>query len=336
MGNLLYCVIINSYRISGFNMEINNKKIFIVVTVYKTEPYLRKCLESLVKQTMQDILIIVVNDESPDNSQEIIEEYVKNYPDKVMSYIKKNGGPGLARNYGIDKAMEIIDHKHLNDVYLSFVDSDDWLEIQAYELLYKEALKDNADIVCADHRFIVNENNIINYMGFWGTNIEEPFQRIFYTNVHTVWNKIYRFSLFENIRYPALVHDDAVTIPLVFRSVKKISYIPVILYNYLKRDDSVTGAGTLFLKPDALRAVNLLLDYSTAHNDEIILQFAMEYYLEVLLLYKGKSLPLNKYYEYETLNNELCKRLSDKDILAFQNAVVKRVRKGFSTDYIRK
>ena len=79
-------------------------KVSIIVPVYNVEKYIDKCLESLVNQTLEDIEIIVVNDGSPDNSQKIIDKYVKKYPDKVKSYIKKNGGQGSARNFGLKKA----------------------------------------------------------------------------------------------------------------------------------------------------------------------------------------------------------------------------------------
>ena len=79
-------------------------KISVIVPVYNVEKYIGKCLDSLVNQTLSDIEIIVVNDGSHDNSQKIIDKYVKRYPDKIKSYIKENGGQGSARNYGLEKA----------------------------------------------------------------------------------------------------------------------------------------------------------------------------------------------------------------------------------------
>ena len=79
-------------------------KLSIIVPVWNVYDYIDACLASLVKQTLKEIEIIVVNDGSPDNSQEIIDKYVKEYPDKVKSFIKENGGQGSARNLGIEKA----------------------------------------------------------------------------------------------------------------------------------------------------------------------------------------------------------------------------------------
>ena len=102
-----------------------NIKVSVIVPVYNVEKYLNQCLDSLVNQTLEDIEIIVVNDGSPDNSQSIIDDYVKRYPKKVFSYIKKNGGLSSARNFGVEKAK---------GEYLAFVDSDDYIKKDMYVL----------------------------------------------------------------------------------------------------------------------------------------------------------------------------------------------------------
>ena len=107
-------------------------KVSVIVPVYNVEKFIDKCLNSLVKQSLKEIEIIVVNDGSPDNSQKIIDKYVKKYPEKVQSFIKENGGQGSARNIGIVKAK---------GEYISFVDSDDWLDLDALEKMYSLAKK---------------------------------------------------------------------------------------------------------------------------------------------------------------------------------------------------
>ena len=93
-------------------------KVSIIIPVYNVEKYIATCLDSLVNQTLKDIEVIVVNDGSPDNSQDIIDEYVKKYPKIVKSYIKENGGQGSARNFGLKKATV---------EYIGYVDSDDYV-----------------------------------------------------------------------------------------------------------------------------------------------------------------------------------------------------------------
>lgn len=116
-------------------------KVSVIVPVYNVEKFIDKCLNSLVNQTLKEIEIIIVNDGSPDNSQSIIDEYVKKYPGKICSFIKKNGGQGSARNLGLEKAM---------GEYVSFVDSDDWLDLNALEEMYLLAKKEKSDVVICD------------------------------------------------------------------------------------------------------------------------------------------------------------------------------------------
>ena len=116
-------------------------KVSVIVPVYNVEPFIDKCLNSLVNQTLKEIEIIVVNDGSPDNSQKIIDKYVKKYPNKVKSFIKENGGQGSARNLGLKEAK---------GEYISFIDSDDWLDKNALEDMYNKAKEDDSDIVICD------------------------------------------------------------------------------------------------------------------------------------------------------------------------------------------
>lgn len=104
----------------------------IIVPVYNVEKFIDKCLYSLVNQTLQDIEIIIVNDGSTDNSQNIIDEYVKNYSNKLVSLNKENGGLSDARNFGL---------KHASGEYVGFVDSDDFIDFDMYEKLYDYAIK---------------------------------------------------------------------------------------------------------------------------------------------------------------------------------------------------
>ena len=114
-------------------------KISLIVPVYNTSKYLRKCLDSLITQTYKDIEIIVINDGSIDNSEEII----KLYRDKRLKYIsKKNEGIGKTRNLGIENAT---------GNYIAFVDSDDYLDKNFCKKMIKKADEDNCDIVICNY-----------------------------------------------------------------------------------------------------------------------------------------------------------------------------------------
>ena len=114
------------------------KKVSVIVPVYNVENYITKCLESLVSQTLQDMEIIIVNDGSTDNSQQIIDNFVKKYPEKIKAFIKDNGGLSDARNFGIDRAI---------GEFIGFVDSDDYVTPTMFEQMYLLGKKNNAEMV---------------------------------------------------------------------------------------------------------------------------------------------------------------------------------------------
>lgn len=115
----------------------NNISISVVVPVYNAAPYLRKCLDSVVNQTLKNIEIIFIDDGSTDGSSEICKEYAAK-DNRIIYYKKENEGLAAARQDGIERAT---------GEYVGFVDSDDWLELNMYERMYEEAVKENADIV---------------------------------------------------------------------------------------------------------------------------------------------------------------------------------------------
>lgn len=113
-------------------------KVSVIVPVYNAENYLHQCVNSLLKQTLKSIQVILVDDGSKDSSGEIIDSYAKDY-DNIESYHKENGGSSTARNLGITKAK---------GEYISFLDSDDWLENDTFQVLYQIACdNDKVDII---------------------------------------------------------------------------------------------------------------------------------------------------------------------------------------------
>ena len=126
-------------------------KVSVIVPVYNTEKYLRKCLDSLVNQDFSDYEIVIVNDGSTDSSESIINEYVSKY-DFIKSFAKANGGLSSARNYGIDKA---------SGNYLAFVDSDDYVESNYLKELYESITKDKSDIAVCEFSYVYSDGKVI-------------------------------------------------------------------------------------------------------------------------------------------------------------------------------
>ena len=117
-------------------------KVSVVVPIYNAEKTLKKCIDSLLSQTMTELEIILVNDGSTDGSQKIIDEYVLKFPGRILSFVQENGGQGKARNQGI---------RLCSGTYIGFVDSDDYVEASMYETMYKLAIKEHADMVMCDY-----------------------------------------------------------------------------------------------------------------------------------------------------------------------------------------
>lgn len=114
-------------------------KVSVIIPVYNVESYIRECLDSIINQTIgRKIEIIIVNDGSPDNSQEIIDEYASK-DSRIVSIVQKNKGLSGARNTGL---------KYAKGKYVYFMDSDDYLELNALEKLYNLAEMENLDIIC--------------------------------------------------------------------------------------------------------------------------------------------------------------------------------------------
>ena len=172
-----------------------NPVISIIVPVYKVESCLRQCLDSICAQTLREIEIILVDDGSPDNCGKICDEYAAR-DSRIRVIHQKNGGLSAARNAGIAVARADI---------LGFVDSDDWIEPDMFALLYHDLVKEEADIaVCGK---FCHKNGTVTPLGD-GTYcvlsgcgaIRMLYQQDGVGRV--VWNKIYRRSLFDEIRFP--------------------------------------------------------------------------------------------------------------------------------------
>ncbi len=191
-------------------------KVSVIVPVYKVERYLPKCLDSLVSQTIDDYEVILINDGSPDNSQEIIDAYKAKYPDIIRSVIVENGGQGRARNFGIDMAQ---------GEYIGFVDSDDWVDVAMFERLYAAAAAENADIVLCDC-VAVSVDGTREYMD---TSACVDSLRV----SGSVWNKLFRREFIGDVRFPSgLWYEDFdFTIKLILASSKNVS-VPEGLYFY--------------------------------------------------------------------------------------------------------
>lgn len=214
------------------------KKVSVIIPVYNVEKYLDKCLDSLVHQTIDNYEIIVVNDGTKDNSQNIIDEYKSKYPSLIVSLIKENGGLSSARNYGIE---------HASGEYVGFVDSDDYVDKDMFRLLYEKAKENNFDMVVCDFNEIHGEE-VISYPCHFSKDIigKANIQKRMVDIYPSAWNKIYKRELFSNIRFKEGVWFEDVE--FLYRLLPEVDSIGVVnkhLYQYLIREGAITSSNDL-------------------------------------------------------------------------------------------
>ena len=224
-------------------------KVSVIIPVWNVERYIESCLTSLLNQTLKEIEIIVVNDGSPDNSQKIIDKYVKKYPNKVKSYIKENGGQGSARNLGITFAT---------GEYISFVDSDDWLSEDALEKMYNLAKKEKSDIVICD--MVDHYPNKTIYHNC--TKYESV-----YKVTPSACNKIFKKTIIKDINFLSkLWYEDFNFTTKILLKNPKISTISEGLYHCNCREESTMNNNNSLKNLDMLIVINDLIEYQKELN----------------------------------------------------------------------
>ena len=208
-------------------------KVSVVVPVYNVEKYLDKCLTSLVNQTLKDIEIIVVNDGTKDNSQDIIDRYVKKYKN-IKSYIKPNGGLSSARNYGIEKCK---------GEYIAFLDSDDYVNSNMYEVLYNKAKTEDFDITVCNVNYIYdNYTKTTTSKVKNDIKIKEEIKKSMIDIYPSAWNKLYKKELFENNIYfkEGVWYEDVEFLYRLYPYINSIGVTHDYLINYVQRDGAIT------------------------------------------------------------------------------------------------
>lgn len=206
--------------------------ISIIVPVYNVEPYLRKCLDSIIGQTYRDLEILVIDDGSTDQSGKICDEYAER-DERIKVFHTENRGLSAARNLGLDEAT---------GEWIGFVDSDDWIESDMYEVLLKKAEETGADVVeCGwfkEWANITEEKRRYEQELSHLQAIEALVCSFFSDNV---WNKLWRDHCFSTIRFPAgRVYEDIATTFRVFDAAEGICSVDDPMYHYRQRETSLS------------------------------------------------------------------------------------------------
>lgn len=241
-------------------------KVSVIVPVYNVEKYLKRCLDSLINQTLSDIDIICINDGSKDSSLQILEQYAQK-DSRIVIYNQENSGLSVARNTGLE---------HASGEYIGFVDSDDWVDLDFYEKLYNSAKNNNADIAVADFirehpnkkpkRLKLKEEKIY-------TTPEDKFMICKVHREGCVWNKIYRTEFIKSINLkfvPKMYYEDRdFTIRSLYFS-KKLVTTPNTYYRYFVNPKSIVNKRRNYIQDEHYILVRQqVLQFIKEHNIKV-------------------------------------------------------------------
>ncbi|MCF2555219.1 glycosyltransferase family 2 protein [Faecalicatena contorta] len=207
----------------------------IIVPVYNVEKYLRKCLDSILKQTFHDWELILIDDGSMDRSADICKEYLgKN--DRIKYFFQENGGLGHARNQGVRKAM---------GKYILFVDSDDFIAENMIEVLYNNIVKSDADVASCGIYNVFSQKCVAQceQIEQFECSAEEAFKLLLIGKKipGSSCNKLFRAELLDKVKFPeGVLYEDVWFHTELIQNIKKVYVDTTPLYYYVHRADSIT------------------------------------------------------------------------------------------------
>ena len=217
-------------------MEISNKKISVIVPVYNVEPYLCRCVDSILAQTFTDFELILVDDGSPDNCGVICDEYAEK-DSRVTVIHKENGGLSDARNAGLDWTFA-----NSNSEWITFIDSDDWVHPEYLNYLYRAVIDCKSRISVCGFEKTTGTMDFTNleFIEFETVDSEKFYCRDGAGSV-VACAKLFKKAEFANIRFPVgRLHEDAFTIYKILFNNASIVYISFPLYYYYNNENSIT------------------------------------------------------------------------------------------------
>lgn len=253
--------------------------ISIVVPIYNVENYLKKCVETIIGQTYKNLEIILVDDGSTDNSGKICDE-MKEIDNRIRVIHKENGGLSDARNVGLDEA---------HGKYISFIDSDDYIDSNFIETLYKMCIENNAEIAQCNFRkvgydFKDKEDEKIE------TIVKNGKQMIYdiYSGKHMIyivaWNKLYKTEIFGDIRYPkGKINEDEATTYKLFYKANKVAVTNKKLYNDVYRKNSIMNSKYNIKRLDAIWAFEKRIEFFEEKNEYKLIELTKVAYTYELM-----------------------------------------------------
>lgn len=237
--------------------------ISVIIPAYNVEPYIEKCLCSVVHQTYDNLQIIIINDGSTDGTNLICEKYAKE-DNRILYISQQNMGLSMTRNKGLDL---------VKGSWIFFVDSDDWIEPDTMKSMYSLAVEKNADIVCCGVECVEKDGYISPFTEgndaiFDNRNALHHMMKS-KDICSVIWNKLYRSSLWNNIYFPLYkIHEDEFVTYQVLYACQKVIYTNTVFYHYVQREHSIMShlAGSNCL--NKIEAIEERKQFFLQHGEE--------------------------------------------------------------------
>ena len=278
-------------------------KLTVIVAAYNVEKYIEKCLESLLNQTYKNLEILVVNDGSTDNTKQIIEKYEKK-SENLKLLNKENGGLSSARNFGL---------QNTETEYVTFVDGDDYLELNTYEVIMKKVEEEKTDLGIFNFKKVYSQK-IINSKLDEKVYIKNFLKYLFSKSTETdivVWNKVFKADIilknqiyFENRAY----FEDTGFIFRYLYFVEKVSLVEVPLYNYIQRENSITKKFNSIIISSCENTYKIIKEFYKKNNEyEKYKNEIEDMYLRMKIYTLNNSLEYGGNYNFELTWQEILK-----------------------------
>lgn len=291
----------------GGVLVLNNleKDLSIIVPVYNTEKFIEKCLNSILKNIPENTEVLIINDGSPDNAEYIIKKFQKRYPDVVKYHKKPNGGLSDAKNFGLSKAV---------GKYITFVDSDDYVDPNMHKEMLTLALKEDADVVYCDVEQVFEDGHTIYSHCTNFKRDTDYFKLIDAPLMAASWNKLIKRHFYDDINFPVgLNNEDVAVTPIMLAKAKKIFKIDKPFYKYFQRSGSIQNSGFSEKRFVIFDTAKICFEQAKAENfpDDIQLQIKGSLYTHqilALLIYPISNLPQD---EQKHLIPLFCKKINE-------------------------
>lgn len=258
---------------------MNSPKVSVIVPVYNSEKYLRKCLDSLVKQTLHELEIVIINDGSRDSSADIIHEYMDRYPERFIYRSQENSGQAVARN----RALQLC-----NGQYIGFLDSDDFVREEMFGRMYERAVEENADYVACGYTDLTYENEKeIELQHYVASKPAKKTRDMFFGALASPFLHLYRRDILteSGVQFPeGVIYEDTAFYLNLIPYIQKLAVIEEPLAYRVRHSNSTMTTFRAEKVSQIFPVMDCVLDFYSRNGFDEIYKEELEYFCVRVLL----------------------------------------------------